>query len=398
MVLGDADAAQVAAPRRWPAGGRCGAAPRGAAAASAAQPAQTDTARAPRAATASSSSRRARALIAASATFTRPSSRSSGTGSSCIRSSSIERPALREEERPRALAGTTARRPAAAPVVQRRAAARRTGRGRRAACRRRWRPPGRARHADRGERSVGERGDRFDVEPRRRGRWRMTTGSSIPDGAEPGHRQPAARLRRDALDLEALEIGRRLLERLLDRELERRPTTPSSPSSCPAGGSARRRPRATSSSTLPPWDSMYGRTESSASCTRCSSGTGCRSWISSSVATSGSSASEAASRSPSGAGLEQRADDPLEPVAVHLHDRGHELLGQLARAGLAGRVELRLELLDALDAARRPPTSWPSRPRQPAVGVCITLRTLPAAGVHVHAARQARIERRGPPA
>ncbi len=104
-----------------------------------------------------------------------------------------------------------------------------------------------------------------------------------------------------------------------------------------------------SSSTLPPCDSMYGRTESSAACTRCSSGTGCRSWISSSVATSPSSASEAAIRSPSGPASSSARDDPLQAGAVHLHDRRDELLGQLARDRLAAQLELGLELLDALD-------------------------------------------------
>jgi len=46
-----------------------------------------------------------------------------------------------------------------------------------------------------------------------------------------------------------------------------------------------------SSSTLPPCDSMYGRTVSSASATRSASGTGYRSWISSRLATAPSCAS-----------------------------------------------------------------------------------------------------------
>ncbi len=44
---------------------------------------------------------------------------------------------------------------------------------------------------------------------------------------------------------------------------------------------------------------------------------------------------------------EQRADDALEPSAVHLHDRRHELLGELARGGILGRVQRRLQLLYA---------------------------------------------------
>ncbi len=44
---------------------------------------------------------------------------------------------------------------------------------------------------------------------------------------------------------------------------------------------------------------------------------------------------------------EQQADDPLQPGAVHLHDRGDQLLRELACGGIAGRVELRLQLLHA---------------------------------------------------
>ena len=46
---------------------------------------------------------------------------------------------------------------------------------------------------------------------------------------------------------------------------------------------------------------------------------------------------------------EQRRDDPLEPGAVHLDDAGDELLGELARHGLAGRLEPLLQLLDPLE-------------------------------------------------
>ena len=81
-----------------------------------------------------------------------------------------------------------------------------------------------------------------------------------------------------------------------------------------------------------------------------------------------------------GAGGEQRVEDPLEAGAVHLHDRGHELLGQLARGRRRRPIEQRLQLLDALDelvrlarvAGRRVHPAYAI-----AVGVCITLRTLP---------------------
>ena len=77
-----------------------------------------------------------------------------------------------------------------------------------------------------------------------------------------------------ALDVEPLEVGRRRLQRLL-----RSPARASTPTPRSRGSEPSSRSRATpssipSSSTSPPWDSMYGRTLSSASRTRVSSGTG----------------------------------------------------------------------------------------------------------------------------
>ncbi len=94
--------------------------------------------------------------------------------------------------------------------------------------------------------------------------------------------------------------------------------------------------------------------------------------------------------------------DPLQPRAVHPHDGRHELVGELTHG--ASRRRLRAASWSSwtrstrLGRARRR-----SRQQRPcahaiAVGVCITLRHPPAAGVHVHAARQARVERRAPPA
>ena len=67
-------------------------------------------------------------------------------------------------------------------------------------------------------------------------------------------------------------------------------------------------------------------------------------------------------------------------------------------------LERRLELLHALDELLGALVVGPAVSAMTsiayaiAVGVCITLRTLPPPGVHVHAARQARDRTSAPPA
>ena len=126
-------------------------------------------------------------------------------------------PGARQEERRARSSGSAARRRRASPSCSGAAAAARTRRGTRAACPSTLattsvapatRPPQRA--------LAGSR-RRVDLEPCRRHHDRQlrTRCRSAIGSARPAH------LRRDPLDLETLEVGCGLLERLLDRELER---------------------------------------------------------------------------------------------------------------------------------------------------------------------------------
>ena len=338
----------------------------------------------------------------ASATFTRPSLAQQRHRLELQPSSSIERPARGRKNDRAQLGARRARRPISSPVVQRRAAARRSGRGRRAACRRRWRRPASLpADADRGERAVGELADRLDVEPRGRRRRRGHHHRQLHPGgrrrAAGDHRQPGPRrLRRDALDLEALEVGRRLLERLLDRELERH-----------------RRGRAVraAAAQVDPRDPVLERQQLDVAAV------GLhvrphrvervlhpllerdRMQVVDQQQRRDQLVVGERGRDPLAvrAGVEQRADDPLQAGAVHLHDRRDELLGELARApsrrsaraapGAPGPAR-RAARASSVDGRPPCPSGYAS-----AVGVCMTFRTLPLAGVHVHAARQARVER-----
>ena len=136
--------------------------------------------------------------------------------------------------------------------------------------RRRWRRSARRRAASRVRSSPGA------TSPARSSAIHVGVGAGPPPlgiwiCSSPGDGpMPARRRRGDALDLEAGEVGRGLVDRLLDRQLERRGRRRAALAVARRGAAARRRPRSPSSSTSPPWDSMYGRTVASASRTRVS--------------------------------------------------------------------------------------------------------------------------------
>ena len=180
---------------------------------------------------------------ASTATCTVPFLRSSGTGSSCSASSSRQRPARgRSNARPQCAqvsvppSSTGAESALAAAGARVAVGEQRAGHVR-----------DQQRAAGGGERPARERGDALELDP--------------PALAGHRQRQPAGRrvaLRRldDALDLEPEQVRREVLERLLDRQLERARAGARSPCSGPTAAGARRRPRRRRSSTLPPWDSM----------------------------------------------------------------------------------------------------------------------------------------------
>src|SRR6476646_2005034 len=161
-----------------------------------------------------------------------------------------------------------------------------------------------------------------------------------------------------------------------------------------------RRSRATpsdsdSSSTLPPCDSMYGRTCSSAWLTRSASGTGCRSWIMNSVATSGSSAIVVARRAPSSpaANSTSRICSRPAPYICTMADTSSSASCCVATSPTAASRDWR-------SCTRSTSCSGPSvaavtamvPPLRHRRGCVDDLAHL-AAAVHVHAAGQAGVER-----
>ena len=113
---------------------------------------------------------------------------------------------------------------------------------------------------------------------------------------------------------------------------------------------------------------MYGRTLSSASCTRSSSGTGIE------VVDQHQAGHDPVLGQPLAqrlrAVLGDRLEDALEPLAVEAHQRARELLAR-ARERVADRLELRGQLLDAGDEG------FGLGAQHSPVGVCTTFRTLP---------------------
>ena len=154
------------------------------------------------------------------------------------------------------------------------------------------------------------------------------------------HRQArsADGLRRDALDLEALEVGRRLLERLLDRQLERH---------------RRRRAVRAAAAQVDPRDPVLERQQLDVAAV----GLHVRAdrverrlhpilerdrmQVVDQQQRADQRVLGERGRDPLavGAGVQQRGEDPLEAGAVHLHDRRDELLGELARHRRAARLE-----------------------------------------------------------
>ena len=197
---------------------------------------------------------------------------------------------------------------------------------------------------DRGKRATRWLASRIDLEPRRRHHDRQLR--SVPAG---GHRQRQTRhLRRDPLDLEALEIGCRVLERLLDRELKRdrrgRAVRAASLQPDPRDPVVERQQLDVSSvrvhvrphrvkralhallerDRVEVVDQQQGRDQRILGELRCDS----------------------RSVGPRG---EDPVEDPLQAAAVELQDRGHEFLGQVTRRRLLAAVQERLQLLDALE-------------------------------------------------
>ncbi len=205
-----------------------------------------------------------------------------------------------------------------------------------------------------------ERRDAVDLEPAR-----APSGPARPAGARPRARRAAVATARAGSSTPSTSrpsrSGAALLEGLLDRELERRPTRPGSRSSCPPAGAARRRRSSPSSSTLPPWDSMYGRTLSSASAPAPRAAPGSRSWI-----TAGSRPRVVGERAPRAAGAAASSSarhDPLEPGAVELHDRRRRAPRRSRASRVADLLEPRLQLLHAGDELSRRRRLGPPPPR-----------------------------------
>ena len=164
-----------------------------------------------------------------SATLISSCSRRSGTGWSCRRSSSIERPACgRKNLRPQP--GQARRRRRAPPSSV---------------------PPQFAQGVAVGEQRPVDVGDheRDAVDGGGNECLGWPDREAVPAGRAVQERQRCARDRRrlllldDALDVHAVEVGRRLLERLAHRQLRASTTTHGTTCSCPRAAAGRSRPR-----------------------------------------------------------------------------------------------------------------------------------------------------------
>ncbi len=203
---------------------------------------------------------RAAAAPARAGAGRRPSSGRRGAGSTCARSR-----------------GSAARPSSSSPSCSARRS-RRSGRGRRAACPPRWRPRARRRRPrpspTRRPRALpaGRRSNQDGVGAGASGRRSMrATAAAAGGGAGPGLL--------DALDLQPVQVGRGLLERLLDGELERDRRRRAAGAAALAAGSGRPRRPAPAARRCRRATPCRAARCSSASATRSSSGTGCRSWI-----------------------------------------------------------------------------------------------------------------------
>ena len=261
-------------------------------------------------------------LLHATATRTVSPSRSSGTGSSCSPSSSRSGPRAAGRTA-RAHVGQVSVPPLSIAVVER---ARRTP----------------AQRVAVGEQVAGDVGD-HQRRPRtvdRAGRRGGRSSACQPlTGAPPPRHRQLERAER------AARAARRRPRPRAPRGRARSPRSACSIASSSVDADAAQpwqrpssRSRATpssipSSSTLPPWDSMYGRTLSSASCTRVSSGTGIEAVDQQQAGDDPVLGEPRAQRLR--AVLGDRVEDPLEPLAVELHQRAGELLAR--RAEVADR-------------------------------------------------------------